>query len=256
MAEALHDGALLTSTHLLNDGSLLRLHSVRYELPQIYYVLDGRGVRPSQLQDYLHEPREVELNFLLLVTVFVVFEDEVGKIDETYHINPDVLETSDGIDVLQDLQELIPRDRPAAVCVQHRDHLLQLRVDVCHKHLFPLCCCHGAHDLTQHADEHVHDGERRQQHEGKKTYVHIERRLAEIPGYPSDVVQQRPVEPQVEHGVKHGGEHALGGSVNGQLDEGNRKHIDDGDKEAQGEKDRTCGSSHPLDHDHQLRHGA
>mmetsp|Transcript_54586 Transcript_54586/g.119479 ORF Transcript_54586/g.119479 Transcript_54586/m.119479 type:complete len:223 (-) Transcript_54586:515-1183(-) len=125
------------------------------------------------------------------------------------------------------------------------------------QHILLLGGRHSAHHLAEHPDQHVHDRQSRHEDKDEKEGGVDERASPHLIAHKREVVQERPGDQQREHRIRDAGKVDVSCvGVRGQLPEQDPKDVQHDDLQAEGEEDRSHGSNHALDEDHQLGHRA
>mmetsp|Transcript_4669 Transcript_4669/g.12711 ORF Transcript_4669/g.12711 Transcript_4669/m.12711 type:complete len:424 (-) Transcript_4669:369-1640(-) len=227
-------------------------NGLHHELSHVHKVLHGRGVLPSELQHDVHELGERQLHVLARR---VRLEDAVREVHQPDRVHAHLCQRSHGALVVQDLLELFLGDHHVAVVVKVLDDSLHPGVGEVHGHLLLLHGRHRLHDLAEDADEHVHQRQRRQQHEDDEERGADRHLVADVVDHLGDVVQERARHGQRVHGVRNRREvHLSHLRLGRELSEGDREDVHQDDEQQHDEEHGAHGRHHTLDEDEQLGH--
>mmetsp|Transcript_6978 Transcript_6978/g.20577 ORF Transcript_6978/g.20577 Transcript_6978/m.20577 type:complete len:211 (+) Transcript_6978:173-805(+) len=185
-------------------------------------------------------------------------EHEIGILNQPHNVHAHLLDELRRLGSDEERLELLPGQEAVAVDVEAQglDHVHHLRPHHLHRQCLVLHGGHRRHDLHKDANQHVHDGECRQQHkcdhQQAQSDVLAAHRLDHV-GH----VRQRAVQEERHHGAGHGPEVAAPDlRAIRELPEEDREDVDRHEQQDQREEDRLRGEPEALQQDEQLRHPA
>mmetsp|Transcript_64950 Transcript_64950/g.186641 ORF Transcript_64950/g.186641 Transcript_64950/m.186641 type:complete len:369 (+) Transcript_64950:340-1446(+) len=235
------------------------------ELAEVDDVLHRSVVAAPQHEDKLHEVAEGKLTLhisgtlVIPIHLLIFGENEVDVVHQIDDVDTDLLQSPTRRGVLEKRREFLLGYPPVVVFVKTtRFHdRFQLPVQEGDRQTLLLRGSHGAHNLAKHSDEHVHDGDRREQHKEEVQGREEEAQVPQLFEWLADVIHERTTHEQRVHGGRHIGEIEIPNfAFFGQLRERDAEDVQQQTQQTEGEEHRASSSRDSLDQDHELRHRA
>mmetsp|Transcript_23711 Transcript_23711/g.70582 ORF Transcript_23711/g.70582 Transcript_23711/m.70582 type:complete len:567 (+) Transcript_23711:211-1911(+) len=234
------------------------------ELAQVGDVLDRGEVVGAEIGHHLQELVEVQLPVHKVAVRIELREDEVRVVHQIGEVHVHRLQRGHRGLVVQDAQELLLGDHVVPIKVDLvLDDGVHHGLDVVVVHPVLLVAGHAVGDLTQDADQHVRDRQRRDDDEEHEDHgelppglTHEVQQVSLVGEDAGDCERQHRHGHRVEVGLPEGDARLTQGGLRHELHEHEGEDVDHYRQEHQGGADGAGRRADAADQHHQLRHRA
>mmetsp|Transcript_36796 Transcript_36796/g.66709 ORF Transcript_36796/g.66709 Transcript_36796/m.66709 type:complete len:254 (-) Transcript_36796:1718-2479(-) len=240
-------------TELVHDKFVLRIQHGLGDPKLLLHIFHSCWVSTSHVQDQVNNFLELQAFPAILADVFI---EDTQHVDQRDNVDSNSLEDFGYLGLPKHLLELELIHCPFCAVVEELHLLPHLRGQKRNCHAFFLRGSNDSNNINEHADKHVHDGQRSQQDK-----EHDER--PEVPTVTSHVqdylrmVRQNAIQQQGVHAMVDRGEILWSDRmVYAKLSEKQREDVYDEHPKRKENDDRSGGKSNAFDDDHKFWNGS